>query len=148
MSNLVSILGTKLINLMRVTTVEDTDYLVIQKNTSGDQFTRIILWSDLKDLIESADGETIREITTDDSQAIADDYISADSGNPVAEIDFSLIDSATSIKRVTITAEIDGGNVNLMPAGGQTIGGVAGTLVLTPDTSITLAPISGGWSKS
>lgn len=46
MSNLVSILGTKLINLMSITSVEDTDYLVIQKNTNGDQSTRKMLHSD------------------------------------------------------------------------------------------------------
>lgn len=148
MSNLVSILGTRLINLIRVKVIEDTDYFVIQKDTKGDQFTRIILWSDLKALIESDDSETIRQITTDSDQTIADDYISADSGNPVAEIDLALIDVATAIKRVTIKAELGGGNVNVTPAGGQTIEGVAGVKVLTPGTSITIAPITGGWSES
>ncbi len=146
MSNLVSILGTKLINLMRIKTVEDTDYLVIQKDTNGDQFTRIILWSDLKALIEAGDGETIREITTDETQAIGDDYISADSGGPA--LVFTLIDVATSIKKITIKAELTGGNVNVTPVGGQTIEGVAGVKVLTPGTAITIAPITGGWSES
>jgi hypothetical protein len=50
-SNLVSILGTKLINLMGITTVEDTDYVIIQKNTAGDQFTRKMLHSDYKTAI-------------------------------------------------------------------------------------------------
>jgi hypothetical protein len=38
--------GKKLLNLMGITSVEDTDYLVIQKNTAGDQFTRKMLHSD------------------------------------------------------------------------------------------------------
>ncbi|MEE8289712.1 MAG: hypothetical protein V3R25_09910 [Nitrosomonadaceae bacterium] len=148
MSNLVSILGTKLINLMRITRIFDTDFILVQKDTNGDQFTRIILWSDFKAQINESSSETIREITNTDSQAIGDDYISANSGNPVADIVFTLIDVSTSVKRITIKAELGGGDVNITPAGGQTIEGVAGVKVLTPGISITIAPITGGWSES
>lgn len=54
MSSLVSILGTKLINLMTIKTVKDTDYLIIQKDTNGDQFTRKILWADIVSILDAA----------------------------------------------------------------------------------------------
>ncbi len=53
MSNLVSFLGTKLINLMGIPSIDDTDYLIVQKNTNGDQKTYKILWSTVVALIGS-----------------------------------------------------------------------------------------------
>lgn len=46
--------GKKLLALMGITTIEDTDYLIVQKNTDGDQFTRKILWSDVVALVDAA----------------------------------------------------------------------------------------------
>lgn len=65
MSNLVSILGTKLINLMSIKSVEDTDYLIVQKNTSGDRSTRKILHSDY--VAEVLDGLSSDDVNNESS---------------------------------------------------------------------------------
>ena len=56
--------GKFLLDLMGITSIEDTDYLVVQKNTNGDTKTRKILWSDVKSLIETSDSQKIVETST------------------------------------------------------------------------------------
>lgn len=137
--------GKMLTSLLKITTANGNDLVLIQKDTDGDTFTRMMTIDDFSKLIDGASSDTIREITSSTTQNIKDDYISADSGNPAAGINFSLIPASTGVKVIIITAEIDGGNVTIIPAGLDTI---TGSLVLTPNSSITLAPITGGWSRS
>lgn len=87
--------------------------------------------------------EVIKEITTNTDQEVNDDYISGS-----AILNYQLLESSDAIKRVTIKSEIGGGNLTVIPFGGELIDGAAGSVVLTPDTAITIAPIAGGWSKS
>ena len=77
MGNLVSILGTKLINLMTITTVEDTDYLIVQKDTNGDQFTRKILWSKVVDQLIQQSDEFIT-VSADYTVLLTDGMINVD----------------------------------------------------------------------
>lgn len=101
MSSLVSILGTKLINLMTIKVVEDTDYLIVQKDTAGDQFTSKILWSDIKALIESSDSEKIVYKTTDYVADGSEDGIFVDSPTPV---NVTLVATSAAIKSVVVKA--------------------------------------------
>jgi len=56
-SNLVSFNGKKLINLKTVETVQDTDYVVIQKDTNGDQTTVKISQALYADLLSESKRE-------------------------------------------------------------------------------------------
>lgn len=87
--------------------------------------------------------EVIREIDSNSVQAINDDYISCS-----AELTFELIESDDAIKRITIKSELNGGNVTVVPFGGELIEGVAGNKIVSAGTSLIIAPISGGWSES
>lgn len=144
MSNLVTISGTKLINLTRIQVVADTDLIVIQKNTNGDKFTRTITFEDFAALIAASSGEIIREITSSVTQSAQDDFISATGLGIV----YSLLISSSASKRVTVKCELGGSNIIVRPSGFETIEGVAADRVVTPGSSITIAPITGGWSES
>lgn len=91
----------------------------------------------------SIDADNIRELTASALQLIADDYLSC-----TGTFNITLISASTAIKRITIKSEIGGGTITVIPDGSDTIEGVAGDRPVTAGTSITIAPVTGGWSES
>ena len=135
MSNLVSILGTKLLNLMRVTSAELTDYLVLQKDTKGDQFTRIISIDDFLKQVEASDLETIKETSGDYTALITDDFVV---GENTITLTFPTL--TTAIK--SLTFKNNGVNTITLDGNGSS---VENGTVLSTTQARKFIPTTSGW---
>ncbi len=85
-------------------------------------------------------GQNIVEVTGNYTQQIDDDIIIVT--GPSA---FTMIQSSTAIKSFTVKSVLVGGNITLTAFAGDLVNGAA-TLIITPDTSVTLAPINLDWA--
>ena len=142
MGNLVSILGTKLINLMTITTVEDTDYLIVQKDTNGDQFTRKILWSKVVDQLIQQSDEFIT-VSADYTVLLTDGMINVDAS--AAPVTISLPAAADANRKEFTTKKIDATGNNVTISASSTIDGSPTVITNTQWTSITVKSNGSGW---
>lgn len=111
------------------------------------QFTNLNILDELRIqgvLVDTDEiGFFLREVSDDTSQIRSDSYISG-----LGALDYQLLPATSGIKLTTIKCELGGGNITVIPDGTDTIEGVAASRIVTPGTSITIAPITGGWSES
>jgi hypothetical protein len=158
MSNFVSILGTKLINLMSITTVEDTDYVIIQKNTKGDQFTRKILQSDyVAEVLEGLGSDDVTNESGVSGLTVTDALNALDVATPV----ITLSSKADVLANGTLVADeitlnvanyyfgvIDlGSDVIILPGGALLEGGTATLSSITSSSSKpTITARAGGFA--
>jgi hypothetical protein len=160
MSNLVSILGTKLINLMSITTVEDTDYVIIQKNTNGDQFTRKMLQSDYKaEVLDGLDSDDVTNESgvTGATVTAALDALNSTAASPVITLSSKadvLANGTLLVDEITLNVanyyfeDIDLGSDVIILPGGAILEGSTATLsrITSSSTKPTITARAGGFA--
>ncbi len=129
--------GKKLLCLMSITTAEPTDYVIIQKDTEGDRFTRKMLLSDFLDLIESNDSETVKEVSGDYTALVTDDYVV---GENAITLTFPLLTDAFK----SITFKNDGIVPITLDGNGSSIQNGTNLAV---DTARKFIRTTSGWSE-
>lgn len=127
--------GKYLLDLMGIQSIEDADYLVVQKNTNGDTKTRKILWSDVKSLIELSDSQKIVETSAAYTADGSEDAIFCTGTFTVTLPLVSSVNKSILIKSMggTITVSSPSG-VSASP--------------LTTNISRRYYPISSGWESA
>lgn len=135
MSNLVSIFGTNLLDLVGIQSIADTDYLIVQKNTNGDTKTRKILWSDVKSLIELSDSQKIVETSAAYTADGSEDAIFC-TGT------FTVTLPLTSNAHKSILIKSMSGTVTVASSSGVSAS------PLTTNISRRYYPISSGWESA